>query len=198
MKNPFKCCGKPFSGLILFVFVCIFDFGFNKIFYYIFISLHRNFKVFELIFTYIHHFLASFSELFKHKSLSFVNLSLFLRDISVFWFDHFYNLAQTSKTSLEVTLHLYLESFWKTFFMHEDSFSIHFFTIWSISAFILSMIAWKALAIGWSPSEPAIFLKIDPGCLGPFVKFQNTKEVSIKTARVSRLFFCFIGLWFHP
>ena len=55
-------------------------------------------------------------------------------------------------------------------------FQFHFFAIWSISASILSIIAWKAPASSWPPSEFAMFLKIDPLCFGPFDKFQDTKN----------------------
>ena len=70
----------------------------------------------------------------------------------------------------------------------------HFFAIWSTSASILSIIVWKALVSNWSPSELAIFLKIDPRCFGPFGKFQDTKEISMQTARFSRLSFRFLWL----
>ena len=50
--------------------------------------LSWNFSTFVLLFTHIHLFLASLPVLFKHKSLSFVNLSLFLHYISIFWLEH--------------------------------------------------------------------------------------------------------------
>ena len=53
-------------------------------------------------------------------------------------------------------------------------FQFHFFAIWSISASILSTTAWKALASGWSPSELAIFIKIDTRCFGASGKIQDT------------------------
>ena len=46
-------------------------------------------------------FLASFSVVFKHKSLIFVNWSLLLYDVSIFWLEHLYILPQISETSLE-------------------------------------------------------------------------------------------------
>ena len=58
-------------------------------------------------------------------------------------------------------------------------FQFHFFAIWSISGSVLSIIAWKAFANSWSPSEPAIFLKTDPRCFGPLGKIQNAKQISI-------------------
>ena len=53
---------------------------------------------------------------------------------------------------------------------------LHFFAIWSISTSTLSIIAWKAPASSWSPSEPATFLKIDPGVLGRSVNFKIPKR----------------------
>ena len=60
-----------------------------------------SYKALELIFTYIHHSLASLSALFKCTSLSFVNLSLFSHHVSIFWLEHRYILPKTSETSLE-------------------------------------------------------------------------------------------------
>ena len=58
-------------------------------------------------------------------------------------------------------------------------FQFYFFAIWSISASILSIIAWEALASGWSPSELVMFFKIDPRCFRPFGKFHDTKVISM-------------------
>ena len=76
-------------------------------------------------------------------------------------------------------------------------FQFHFFAVWSISAFILSLIAWKALASVSSLSEPTIFFKMDPRCLGLCGKFQeiSTKEIFMLTVRVSRLSFRVLWLW---
>ena len=60
-----------------------------------------NLKAFELSFTYIHHSLASLSILFKQKSLSFVNLEVFLHHISMFSFDTSLYFAQLPETNLE-------------------------------------------------------------------------------------------------
>ena len=55
-----------------------------------------NSKSFELLFTYIHHSLASLSVLFIRKSWSFVNSSLFLHHVSIFLLERLYKLAFTS------------------------------------------------------------------------------------------------------
>ena len=64
--------------------------------------------------------------------------------------------------------------FEKVYFLHEDSFLhfIHFFAMWSISAFILSVIAWKAPASSWSRSKLVIYLKMIPGVSGRSVNFK--------------------------
>ena len=59
------------------------------------ISLRLKFKAFKLLFTYIHHSLISLSVLFKQKSFSFfVNLSLFLHRVSIFWLENLYILQK--------------------------------------------------------------------------------------------------------
>ena len=74
--------------------------------------------MFELLFTYIQLSSAGMTILFKHKSLNFVNLSLFLYDVSIVGTSSYF--SQTSEASLEVALtlvqnwHLLLESFWKS------------------------------------------------------------------------------------
>ena len=77
----------------------------------------------------------------------------------------------------------------------EIHFQFYFFEIWSILVSILPIIAWKAPASSWSPSELAMFFNVDPRCFGPFGKFQDTKGVSMWTAGVSRLSFRFLWLW---
>ena len=62
---------------------------------------HWNFKAFEFLFIYIHHSLASLSVLFKYKSLSFGNLSLFLYHVSVFWLEHLYILPKFQRPALK-------------------------------------------------------------------------------------------------
>ena len=54
-------------------------------------------------------------------------------------------------------------------------FQFHFFAIWSIPASILPIIAWKAPASSWSPSELAMFFNIDPSVLGRSVNFKMSK-----------------------
>ena len=88
-----------------------------------------NFNTFELLFTYIHHSLASLSVLLKYKCLSWmlnVNLSLFLHHVS---------MLEQLCTLPALKVHL----FWcktgiyswnlseKVFLMYEDSFPIPIF-----------------------------------------------------------------------
>ena len=121
-----------------------------------------KFQSFRFLFTFIHLSLASFTELFKHKSLSFVNLSFFLHDVSIFWWE------RLPRPVLKVHV------FWcktgvygwnlseKVFLMYRDSFPIPLvcISVWSITASPLSIIELKALESGWSTSELAMFLKI--------------------------------------
>ena len=51
---------------------------------------------------YIHLSLASFFVVFKHKSLSFVNLSLFLHDVPIFWLEHLYISPKHPRPALKV------------------------------------------------------------------------------------------------
>ena len=67
------------------------------------------------------------------------------------------------------------------------NFQFHFLVIWSISASILYIIVLKSSASNWCPSDLAMFLKIDP-CFGPFGKYKDTKEISMKTVHVSSWF----------
>ena len=149
------------------------------------ISLRCNFKVFELLFTYIHLSLGNFSALFKHKFLSFVNLSLFLHDVVVVWLEHFIFRPKLPRPALKVHYFGAKLAFIAGIFLKkypwciDIHFKFHFFAIWSISVSISSIIAWKALASGRSTSELVMFLKIDPQCFRPFGKFQDTKEISM-------------------
>ena len=61
-----------------------------------------NFKSFELLFMYIHHSLASLSVLFKHKSLIFVNLNLFLHCVSIFWLGRLNILLKLQRPALNM------------------------------------------------------------------------------------------------
>ena len=51
---------------------------------------------------YIHHSLASLSVLFKHKSLSFVNLNLFLHCVSIFWLGRLNILLRLQRPALNM------------------------------------------------------------------------------------------------
>ena len=68
------------------------------------------------------------------------------------------------------------------------NFQFHVFAIWSISASILYKIAWKAPASIWSPSELAMFPKIDPQCFGPYSKFHDPDYLSVSSNHVFRKF----------
>ena len=140
-----------------------------------------NLKAFEPLFTYIHHSLASLSVLFKHKSLIFDNLSLFLHLVSIFWLEHLYVLPKLQRAALKVHI-LWCKTGIHSWDLSEKyawcltiHFQFHFFTIWSISASILSIITWKAPATRWLPSELAMFLKFDPRRFRMFSKFQDVK-----------------------
>ena len=55
-------------------------------------------------------------------------------------------------------------------------FQFYVFAIWSIPASILPIIAWKAPANSWSPSELAMFLILIPSVLGRSVNFKIPKR----------------------
>ena len=63
----------------------------------------------------------------------------------------------------------------------QSSHSVPFFVNWSISAC-------------WFTSEKAMLFWSDLRCFRLFGEFQDNIEISIKTARVSRLLFCFFQL----
>ena len=142
-----------------------------------------KFQSSELLFKYIHHSLASLSVLFKHKSFSFANLSLLsllFHHVSIFWLEHLYILPKLQGPALKVHV------LWCITGIHgwcASCVMIHFqfdsFAIWSISASISSIIAWKAPASSWFPSELVMFLKIDLRCFGSLGKFQDTREISV-------------------
>ena len=71
----------------------------------------------------------------------------------------------------------------------------HSFEIWCISTSILSKIVWKAPASSRSSSGLTMFPKIDPWCFGQFGKFQDTKNIYMYTAPVSKRSFCFLWLY---
>ena len=64
-------------------------------------------------------------------------------------------------------------------------FQLHFFVIWSVSP-----------SRSWSLFVQATLLKNDSQCFGAFAKFQHNIKIFLWTALVSRLFFCFVWLWF--
>ena len=49
----------------------------------------------------------------------------------------------------------------------------------------------------YSLLESNVFFWSHPRCFGPLGKFQHNIKISIKTARVSKLSFCFLWLWFE-
>ena len=112
---------------------------------------------------------------------------------------HLYILLILEKPTLKVLLLWYKAGIcsWnlseKVSLIMKIHFQFCFFTIWNISSSILSIIAWKAPASSWSPSEPATFFK-NPRCFGLFDKFQDTIEISMSTVHVSRLSFHFLWL----
>ena len=73
-------------------------------------------------------------------------------------------------------------------------FQFHLFVNWTISAPVSSRLARKSPANSWFASEKAVFFKSDPRCFGPLCKFQDNMEISIKTARVSKISFRFLWL----
>ena len=137
-----------------------------------------NFTAFKLLFTYIHHSLISLSVLFKTyfgAKLVFM-AGIFLKRYS--WYMKLY-------------------------------FQFYFFATWSMPASTLPLIGWKTPAGSWYPSKFAMFFNVDlfsilkfterpktPG-FSPFRKFQDTKEISMQTARVSRQSFRFLRLWWY-
>ena len=146
-----------------------------------------NFKAFKLLFTYIHHSLISLSVLFKHKSF-FVFLLIWV--CSCIAFQYFGCKIFTSCKNVRgqlwrcayfgVKVAFMAGIFLKKYHWYmKIYFQFYFFAIWSIPASILPIIAWKAPASSWSPSELAMFFNIDPRCFGPFGKFQDTKGISM-------------------
>ena len=142
-----------------------------------------NIKDFELLFTYIHPFLASLSVLFKHKSLSFVNLGFFLLHISIFWLEHLYILPKIQRpgctySGAKLAFYSWNLSQKDPWFM-KIHIQFNLIAVWSISPSILLIIAWRAPESGWSATELPVFLKIDPHTFGTCSKFQDNKETSM-------------------
>ena len=115
-----------------------------------------NFKAFKLLFTCIHISLASLSLLFKSKSF-FLLLTWVLFTLR-------FNILVG--TSLEFCPSLRDEPWWCTCFgaillfivgtlvkkypwCMKIHFQFHFFTIWSISSSVFSIIAWKTPVSAW-------------------------------------------------
>ena len=107
-------------------------------------------KISKLLNCCFHHSLASLSVLFKHKSLSFVSLSLFLHHILVGTYLYFAHNSETSLEGARCKTGIYS---WNLCLMERYAwcmkihFQFHVFGIWSISAYILSIIAWEATSI---------------------------------------------------
>ena len=68
-------------------------------------------------------------------------------------------------------------------------FQFHFFAIWSISASILSIIAWNAPTSSCSPSGLAMFLRKIPGVLGRLVNFKIPKRFLCEDPCFQTIFF---------
>ena len=79
---------------------------------------------------YINHYLASFFVLFKHRYLSFVNLSMFLHHVAIFWLERLYILPKFQRPTLNVHVLLCKTGIYswilseKVSLMYENSFSI--------------------------------------------------------------------------
>ena len=160
----------------------------HNIKYYLF---RWNFKSFELLFPKILYSLTNLYVLFKHKSLGFINLSWVCSCITFQYFSwnvfifcsNFKDqpwMSSSFGAKLASISGIFLE---KVSSVYKDSFPIpllsNLYISKSISASILSKIAWKAPASSWSYSQLAIFLKIDPRCFGKVGKFQDAKEISM-------------------
>ena len=163
------------------------------------LSFSLKFQSSELLFTYNHHSLASLFVLFKHKSLTFVNLSLlsllFLH-ISIFWLEHLYILPKLQRPAWKKHILWCITDIhgWnlseKVCLMRDDSFpvpllcSLKYISIYFIHNSMKSSCrknCWMKSSCmkSWFPSELVMFLKIDPRCLGQFGKFQDTREISM-------------------
>ena len=122
----------------------------------------------------------------QKQIFKFVNLSLFLRHVSIFWLEHLYVLPKCRGPALKLHVRwcktgIYSWNLSKKVCLcyTEIHFQFQFLAMWSISVSILFIIVWKAPARIRSPSGLAVFLKIDLQCFGPFGKFQDTKEISM-------------------
>ena len=151
------------------------------------ISLRWNFKVFKLLFRYIHLSLASFSVLLKYKSL---NLLTWVCSCQTFQHSS-WNIFIFCTKLLRPVLKVHV--FWcktgiyswnlseKVSLMYEDSFPIpllcnfKYINLYFIQNSTRRSCKWLIPP----PSKLVMFLKIDPRCFGSFGKFQDTKEISM-------------------
>ena len=114
---------------------------------------------------YIHHSLACLSVLIKHKYLIFVDLSLFLHAVSIFWLEYLYILKVHI---LWCKTGIYSWNFpEKVFSMYEDSLQSEVYQPLFIHNSIKS--SWKWLI----PSNLPIFLKVIPAVLGLLVSLSK-------------------------
>ena len=139
-----------------------------------------------VLFTYIHLSLANFSQLFKQKSLSFVNLSFFFSmTCQYFGWNIFIFCSKLPRTDLKVHV-LWCKTgiySWilseKVSLMYETWFPIPLlYNLKYISLYFLhnSMNSSRKWLIPFRACH--VFL-IDPRCFGPFGKFQDTREISM-------------------
>ena len=78
-----------------------------------------------------------------------------------------------------------------------DYFQFHLFVNSTISGFASSRLAWKWPANRLFPLGKAMSFWSDARCFGPIGKSRHYIKISIKTVRVSRLFFGFLWLCFQ-
>ena len=129
-----------------------------------------------MLFTYIHHSLASLSVLFKHKSFSFV--TWVCSCVLIFWLKHLYILPNLQRPALEVHV-----LWWKTdiyswnlsekvSLMYENSFLIPL--LCNLKHSSLYFIHNSIKSSDPLQSSPC-FLKLIPGVLGRSVNFKKPK-----------------------
>ena len=135
-----------------------------------------------------------------NKSSRYVNLSLELHVVSIFWLGldtsgtfslYFAQPLYELDQPLVQKWHLKLQSFCKSIFDVRQSISS---SSSLYIAFVSSRLAQNSPTKCLFPSGKAMFFWRDPQCFGPLGKFQHNIEISIKKARVSRLLFRFLWL----
>ena len=148
-----------------------------------------------MLFTQNHRSGASFSVLFKHKSLTFVNLSLLLHYNSIFWLEYLYIFPKSQRPALKVHVVWCKTGIYgwnlseEVCLMYEDSFPTPLlYNLKYISVYFIHN-NMKGSSISWSPSELAIFLKIYPRCFGQFSGSQDIEKTFCRRPCVSRLSF---------